>query len=132
MSLDRANAFYQALETDAELLQAYEQRCSEIPDLPYLGEGHPARRHWSEAKILSFAAALGYHFELSDLYQAWFGGEDHLGQTDPPLGWKIKAITALNRQMAKPVIPGHSRFAMPHDLNAVALANDPVAAKKPR
>lgn len=105
MSLDHAHAFYQALNTNADLQQVYLQTCSEIPELPYLGEERETLRHWSEAKILRFAAERGYRFGLGDLYRVWFGREDYRSSLEQPLGWKMQAIAALNRQMREPIIP---------------------------
>lgn len=103
MSLDCAQAFYQALDASTTLRQRYLQACSDLPELPYLSEEHGVLRQWREEKILRFAAEQGYQFGLGDLYQVWFGREDYRGDREAPLGWRMRAIAALNRQMAQPL-----------------------------
>lgn len=105
MSLDRANAFYQALSSNPALRQAYKRACSDVPSLPYLEENQDALRQWREDKILRFAEAQGYCFGLGDLYRVWFGQEDYRCERESPLGWRMRAIAALNRQVGKPIIP---------------------------
>lgn len=105
MSFDRANAFYQALYSNVELRQAYQKVCSDIPSLPYLEDNQENLRQWREDKILRFAEAQGYCFGLADLYRVWFGQEDYRCDRESSLGWRMRAIAALNRQMGTPIIP---------------------------
>jgi hypothetical protein len=105
MSLDRALAFYEALSSNASLREAYQEVCSELPELPYLGDEREVLRQWREEKILHFAANQGYDFGLGDLYLVWFGKEDYRCDRQESPGWRLRAIAALNRQMGKPIIP---------------------------
>lgn len=105
MSLDHALAFYQALSANASLREAYQDVCSELPELPYLGNERDVLRQWHEEKILHFAANQGYCFGLGDLYRVWFGKEDYRCDRSESPGWRIRAIAALNRQMGEPIIP---------------------------
>lgn len=105
MSFETAIAFYQALGSNEELHRSYHQLCSEVPDLPYLDEERERLRQWREEKILSFAAAQGYSFDLGDLYRVWFGQEDYRSDRENTPGWRMRAIAALNRQMGKRIIP---------------------------
>jgi len=102
MSLESAVAFYQALGSNQTLHQSYQRLCSEVPhEQACFGRDKDSLRQWREDKILSFAAAQGYCFGLRDLYQVWFGREDCRAEREMPLGWRMKAIAALNHQMGK-------------------------------
>lgn len=101
MSFESAIAFYQALGSNADLHRSYQQLCSEVSDLPGLDEERERLRQWREEKILSFAAEQGYRFGLGDLYRVWFGQEDYRSDREQALGWRMRTISALNRQMGR-------------------------------
>ncbi|BAB76740.1 Nif11-like leader peptide family natural product precursor [Anabaena sp. FACHB-709] len=67
MSLQQANAFYEALMADEIIYEKYFNKCC---SRSLLGS-----YHWDKTKIVNFAATLGYRFTETELAQLWFDSE---------------------------------------------------------
>ncbi|AKG21154.1 Nif11-like leader peptide family natural product precursor [Calothrix sp. 336/3] len=79
MSLEQVNAFYAVLNSDTSIYQKYYDKCCY--------RGFFGSCHWDKAKVISFAASLGYDFTERELDAAWFG--DDVSNLDEPINTSI-------------------------------------------
>lgn len=67
MSVENATAFYQVLVSDPEIYEQYCKKCSQ--------QGVFGVWNWDKAKIVNFAAKLGFDFTECELDRVWFDTE---------------------------------------------------------
>ena len=66
MSLEQVDAFYETLMTHQEVYEQYYKKCSI--------KGTFGVWNWDKAKIVDFAATLGYEFTEPELAEVLFDG----------------------------------------------------------
>ncbi|NJM71004.1 MAG: hypothetical protein HC862_12665 [Scytonema sp. RU_4_4] len=77
MSLDQVNAFYEVLMSDQLIYEQYYNQCC-VRGLFGIWD-------WDKAKIVNFAATLGYIFTEDELDEVWYGDESGISESSSNL-----------------------------------------------